>query len=340
MKKVLVTGGAGYIGSHTVVELAQAGYEPIIVDNFSNSERGAIEGIEKIIKKKVKLHIGDCSDYEFMSTIFGEERNIEGLIHFAAFKAVGESVDQPLKYYDNNIGSLVMLLKMMSQYNVTNMVFSSSCTVYGEPENLPVTELSPRLKANSPYGNTKQICEDIINDVAESSNAKMKAIALRYFNPVGAHPSGDIGELPIGTPNNLVPYVLQTAAGIREQLTVYGNDYETPDGTCIRDYIHVVDLAKSHVQAINYLVSLDGKHYYDTFNIGTGVGNSVLEVIQKFESLSGVRLNYVVGKRREGDVEVVYGNVNKARTIMNWKAELTLSDALRDAWRWQQQLGK
>jgi len=339
-RKILVTGGAGYIGSHTVVELFNAGYVPIIIDDFSNSEKSAIKGIEKILGQSVKLYIGDCNDSSFLHKVFKEEGEISGVIHFAAFKAVGESVNEPLKYYQNNIGSLLSVLEAMKTFNITDIVFSSSCTVYGEPEELPVTEDSPIQKATSPYGNTKQICEEILYDEAQSMSTTIKAIALRYFNPVGAHPSANIGELPLGTPNNLVPYVTQTAAGLRKELTVFGNDYNTVDGTCIRDYIHVVDLAKAHVKAIDYLSQKENQNLYDTFNIGTGKGNSVMEVINTFEQISGTKLHYTVGSRRIGDVEKVYGDVRKAKEVLAWKSIFTLNDALTDAWRWQQVHGK
>lgn len=336
MSKILVTGGAGYIGSHTVVELHNSGYTPIIVDNFCNSEKNAISGIESIIKTPVKLYEGDCNDVEFMNNLFLAEKDIAGVIHFAAFKAVGESVENPLAYYKNNVGSLVVLLELMNKHNAVNLVFSSSCTVYGQPDQLPVTELSPIKPAESPYGNTKQICEEVIVDTVNSKSA-LKAIALRYFNPIGAHPSSKIGELPLGVPNNLIPFVTQTAAGIRKELTVFGDDYNTPDGTCIRDYIHVVDLAKAHVKSLDYL-NKQGFSFYDTFNIGTGKGNSVLEVVNAFEKVSGEKLNYIVGPKRAGDVEQVYGVVDKANKALGWKTELTLDDALKDAWNWQKTL--
>jgi UDP-glucose 4-epimerase len=336
-RKILVTGGAGYIGSHTVVELANAGFVPIIVDDFSNSEKSAIAGIEKIIGQAVKLHIGDCNNSSFLHKVFKEEEDISGVIHFAAFKAVGESVNQPLKYYQNNIGSLLSVLEAMKTFNIEDIVFSSSCTIYGEPVKLPVTESSPVQKATSPYGNTKQICEEILCDEVNSLNGNCKAIALRYFNPIGAHPSASIGELPLGSPNNLVPYVTQTAVGLRKELTVFGDDYNTADGTCVRDYIHVVDLAKAHVKSIDYLSQRENISLFDSFNIGTGKGNSVMEVIHTFEQISGVKLQYTIGPRRTGDVEKVYGDVNKAEKILNWKANLTLNDALIDAWKWQKQ---
>lgn len=339
MTKILVTGGAGYIGSHTVVELLNAGFDPVIIDNFSNSERRIIDGIEKISAKKVNLYEGDCNSLQFIKDVLRRESNVSGVIHFAAYKAVGESVAQPLRYYQNNVGSLLTILDGMKYCQVSNIVFSSSCTVYGAPKVLPVTEESSFQKPESPYGNTKQICEGIIKDIAHGQDTKMNSIALRYFNPIGAHPSANIGELPLGTPNNLVPFVTQTAAGLREELTVFGDDYDTNDGTCIRDYIHVVDLAKAHVQAIKHLLRSDKGSSYEAFNIGTGSGNSVLEIINIFEKASGVHLNYKIGARRDGDVMEVYGDVNKAKELMGWEAHLTVADALADAWRWQKKLG-
>jgi len=338
-KKILVTGGAGYIGSHTVVELFNAGYEPIVLDNFSNAEESVLKRIEEIIKTPVKLYNGDCNDEKFLQDILEKEQTISGIIHFAAYKAVGESVDEPLKYYENNIGSLVTLLKNIPKYNTPYFVFSSSCTVYGQPDQLPVTEQTPKKEAESPYGNTKRICEEIIEDTIKS-NAPIKAIALRYFNPIGAHPTSLIGELPLGVPNNLVPFVTQTAAGIRDKLTVFGDDYNTPDGTCIRDYIHVVDLAKAHVKAFEYLGKQSPPNFLDIFNIGTGKGNSVLEVLKTFEKVSSQSLNYSIGPRRAGDVESIYANVDKATQLLNWKAELSLEQALLDSWNWQKTLEK
>lgn len=335
--KIIVTGGAGYIGSHTVVELAKAGYEPVIIDNFENAEKSAVSGIQEILGRAVKVYEGDCNDYNFVENMLEKEGPIAGIIHFAAYKAVGESVQQPLKYYKNNIGSLLVLLELMSKYQVPKLVFSSSCTVYGQPDQLPVTEQTPKKPAESPYGNTKQVCEEVIEDVVKSGTP-LKAVALRYFNPIGAHPSAKIGELPLGVPNNLVPFVAQTADGKLEKLTVFGNDYNTPDGTCIRDYIHVVDLAQAHVSAIRYLESTDQSSFYDIFNVGTGRGNSVLEVIKTFEEVNNIGLNYTIGARRPGDVEKVYADVTKANDLLHWQARLTLADALRDAWRWQQVL--
>ncbi|MCR4343594.1 MAG: UDP-glucose 4-epimerase GalE [Candidatus Scalindua sp.] len=333
-KKILVTGGAGYIGSHTVVELYHSGFQTVIVDNFSNSEKRVLDGIKAIIKQPVTLYEGNCNDETFLKNVFQQEPDITGVIHFAAYKAVGESVQKPLDYYQNNIGSLMTLLKVMSAFHVSNLVFSSSCTVYGQPDQLPVTEQSPKKMAESPYGNTKQICEEILEDFVKSQ-AQLKVTLLRYFNPIGAHPSAHIGELPIGVPNNLVPFIMQTASGIREKLTVFGDDYNTPDGTCIRDYIHVVDLAKAHVKSLYYLEQREGSSFFDIFNLGTGQGNSVMEVIKAFEQIQKEHLNYTIGPRRSGDVEQVYANVDKAGTLFNWKAELSLEEALIDAWRWQ-----
>lgn len=334
MKKIIVTGGAGYIGSHTVVELFNNGYEPIIVDNFCNSKKSVLEGIQQIIGARIKLYEGDCTDKSFMRGVFKIEQPV-GAIHFAAYKAVGESVEKPLAYYHNNIESLIVLLECMEDFNCQNLVFSSSCTVYGAPDTLPVTEESPIKKAESPYGFTKQVAEQLIEDCSKS-NKNLSAIALRYFNPIGAHPSAKIGELPLGVPNNLVPFVTQTAAGIRDTLTIFGDDYSTPDGTNIRDYIHVVDLAKAHVKTLDYIGKQ--KDLYDVINIGTGKGNSVLEVVKTFEQVSGNPLNYKIGSRRQGDVEQVYASVEKAKKVLGWQAELSLKDALRNAWHWQQSL--
>ncbi|QMU31249.1 UDP-glucose 4-epimerase GalE [Adhaeribacter radiodurans] len=332
--KIVVTGGAGYIGSHAVVELFAAGYEPIIIDNFVNSQESALDGIQAIINATVKCHKIDCTDKEALRQVFQEEGTILGVIHFAAYKAVGESVKEPLKYYHNNVGSLVALLEVMTEFNVNKLVFSSSCTVYGIPDQLPVTEATPVKKANSPYGNTKQICEDILSDLARSSDSNIYSIALRYFNPVGAHPSAKIGELPLGVPNNLVPFITQTAMGIREKLTVFGNDYDTPDGSNIRDYIHVVDLAKAHVVAIDRLVQNKGEQI-EFFNIGTGWGNSVLEVIHTFEKVTGQKLNYVIGPRRAGDVPQIYADVAKSTQELGFKTELGLEESLKSAWDWE-----
>lgn len=333
--KILVTGGAGYIGSHTVVELQNEGFDALIIDDYRNSEKDVPERIAQITNKPVKVYEGDCASPELLKKVFKEEGQIDGVIHFAADKAVGESMQQPLKYYHNNIGSLVALLQACVDNKTQNFVFSSSCTVYGEPDSLPVTEANPVKQAESPYGNTKQISEEILNDSIKAG-FDLKTIALRYFNPIGAHPSALIGELPIGIPNNLVPFITQTAAGIREQLTVFGDDYDTPDGTNIRDYIHVVDLARAHVAALRYLKN--SEKGYSVFNVGTGKGNSVLEVIKTFEKVTGQKLNYKIGKRRAGDVVAVYAATGYANKELGWQAQLSLSDALADAWRWQQKL--
>ncbi len=334
--KILVTGGAGFIGSHTVVELHDAGYQPVVLDNFYNSKPGVMEGLEKITGKKFPLYQTDCNDFNELDAVFEKER-FDGVIHFAAYKAVGESVDQPLMYYQNNLGTLLNLLEICRKHQVSNFVFSSSCTVYGEPDTLPVTENTPRKPATSPYGNTKSICEDIIRDFV-LSKAPVKAISLRYFNPIGAHPSAEIGELPLGIPGNLVPYITQVAAGIREKLSVFGNDYDTPDGTCIRDFIHVTDLAKAHVKALEKIDKTDVASYYDVFNVGTGQGHSVLEVIRTFEQVNDLTLNYSFEPRRPGDVIKIYAQSDKINSELNWKAEKTLAESLSDAWRWQQKL--
>ena len=339
MKKIIVTGGTGYIGSHTVVELANAGYEPVIIDDFSNSEPLVLSKLENIIGRKTAFHEGDVCDPVFLSGVFSKEKEIYGVIHFAAFKAVGESVQKPIKYYRNNMSSTMVLLEVMKRFKCENLVFSSSCTVYGQADVLPVTEETPRKEAESPYGNTKKICEDIIRDTIQSGRG-LKAVALRYFNPIGAHPSSHIGELPLGVPANLVPFITQTAAGIRDSLTVFGNDYNTPDGTCIRDYIHVTDLATAHVKSIEYLGRTGGDKTYDTFNVGVGKGYSVLEVIKAFEKGTGVKLNYKIAGRRAGDVEQIYADTTKATNLLHWKAEKTLEEALKDAWEWQLLLQK
>ncbi|WP_212592984.1 UDP-glucose 4-epimerase GalE [Spirosoma agri] len=335
--KILVTGGAGFIGSHTVVSLVEAGFEPVIVDDFSNSERSVLAGLRTILGRDVVCYPADCNDAAAMEAILQKEA-ISGVIHFAAYKAVGESVQQPMKYYRNNLDSLMLLLELMPKYGIKNLVFSSSCTVYGQPEQLPVTEETPRLPAQSPYGNTKAISEDIIRDTVQA-NVPIRALALRYFNPIGAHPSAEIGELPLGVPANLIPFITQTAAGIRPSLTVYGDDYNTPDGTCIRDYIHVVDLAEAHVQALRKLSELTTDASYDVINIGTGRGETVLNIIKTFEQETGVKLNYTLGPRRPGDVEQVYADVTKANNVLDWTASRSLAESLRDAWRWQQKLG-
>lgn len=337
MRKVLVTGGAGFIGSHTCVELAAAGFDPVIVDDLRNSEERALDGIARIISRKPSIHRIDCCDVSAMERMFSTEGPIHGAIHFAADKAVGESVTDPLKYYHNNIGSLALLLRLMKKHGVKRIVFSSSCTVYGQPEQLPVTETAPDRNAMSPYGFTKIVCEQMLRDTT-TSDATVRAVLLRYFNPVGAHPSAHIGELPLGVPNNLVPFVTQTAAGLREQLTVFGDNYDTPDGSCIRDYIHVVDLAKAHVRALQWMEE-PGSTTCEVFNIGTGNGNSVFEVINAFKQAANADLPYVVGPRRTGDTTAVYADTTKSREVLRWAPTLSLHDALRDAWRWQQALG-
>lgn len=335
MQNILVTGGAGYIGSHTVVELHNAGYNPIIVDNLSNSRKSVLTGLKNITGKDFTFYQIDCNDKDAFRQVF-KAHEISGVIHFAAYKAVGESVAKPLEYYENNVGSLMTLIRLMKEEGVEKLIFSSSCTVYGQPDQLPVTEQSPKKTAESPYGNTKQVCEEIIEDTSISDKS-FRAIALRYFNPVGAHPSSEIGELPLGVPNNLVPFITQTAAGWREQLTVFGDDYDTEDGSCIRDYIHVVDLAKAHVKSLEYLT----KHAnlsFDIFNIGTGKGNTVLEIVNTFEEVSGVKLNYRIGERRSGDIEKIYADVTKSSETLGWKTEKSLKDSLKDSWNWQKTL--
>lgn len=340
-QRILVTGGTGFIGSHTTVELQEAGYEVIIIDNLSNSRADVVDGIEKITGIRPHFENIDCCDIEALDKVFSKYEGIEGIIHFAASKAVGESVEKPLLYYRNNINSLLNLLELMPKHGVKGIIFSSSCTVYGQPtpENLPVTEQSPIQKALSPYGNTKQINEEIIQDYVHSG-AHIKSIILRYFNPIGAHPSALIGELPIGVPLNLIPYVTQTAAGIREKLRVFGNDYNTADGTCIRDYIYVVDLAKAHVKAMSRILDNPEAQPVEIFNIGTGEGVSTLQIIKRFEAVTGVKLNWEFAPRREGDIEKVWGNVDKANTILGWKADANLDDVLLSAWRWQQKLSE
>ncbi|MDO4822651.1 MAG: UDP-glucose 4-epimerase GalE [Bacteroidales bacterium] len=336
---VLVTGGTGFIGSHTTVELQQAGYNVVIIDNLSNSNDNVLDGIEKITGIRPAFEKVDCCDFEALEGVFKKYNDIKGIIHFAASKAVGESVEKPLMYYRNNLNSLINLLELMPKYGVEGIIFSSSCTVYGQPseENLPVTEKAPIQKAESPYGNTKQINEEIIQDYIHSG-ANIKSIILRYFNPIGSHPSSHIGELPNGVPANLIPYLTQTAIGIRECLTVFGNDYDTPDGSCIRDYIYVVDLAKAHVAAMARILDGKSEDAVEIFNIGTGHGCSVLELINSFEKATGVKLNYKIGGRREGDIEAIWGNVDKANSILGWKADTPLDDILLSAWNWQKHL--
>ena len=335
MKKVLVTGGLGFIGSHTVVELQNEGFEVIIIDNLSNSSIEVLDKITSITGIKPEYHNIDLKD-KLAVKIFFEHHPVDGIIHFAASKAVGESVQMPLEYYENNIGSLVYILQELKANNLNNFIFSSSCTVYGQADELPITENAPIKPAESPYGNTKQIGEEIIKDATKVSN--LKAIALRYFNPIGAHESAKIGELPIGVPQNLIPFVVQTAAGIREELSVFGSDYDTPDGTAVRDYIHVVDLAKAHIVALKRLIENNNKAQFEIFNLGTGKGNSVLEVIQSFEKVTGKKVNYKLVDRRAGDITAAYADTNYANDELGWKTELSLDDALLSAWKWQETL--
>lgn len=335
---ILVTGGTGFIGSHTTVELQQAGYNVVIIDNFSNSKMEVLDGIEGITGIRPAFENVDLRDFEATEKVFAKYPDIEGIIHFAASKAVGESVQKPLLYYRNNIVSLVNLLELMPKYNVKGIIFSSSCTVYGQPtpENLPVTENAPIQAALSPYGNTKQVNEEIIRDFIHSG-ANIKSVILRYFNPIGAHPSALIGELPNGVPMNLIPFVTQTAIGVRKELKIFGNDYNTPDGTCIRDYIYVVDLAKAHVAAMARVLDKDTEPV-EYFNIGTGTGVSTLEVVESFERATGVKVNWQFAPRREGDIEKVWGNVDKANKVLGWKADTPLEDVLNSAWKWQLKL--
>lgn len=334
MAKILVTGGTGYIGSHTVVELQQQGYEVVIVDNLSNSTIDVVGGIEKITGIRPAFENVDCTDYVNMDRILDKYPDIDAVIHFAASKAVGESVEKPLLYYRNNLVSLINILQLMPIHKIKNLVFSSSCTVYGQPDVLPVTEQAPIKPAQSPYGNTKQVGEEVIRDTAYS-NDYYQAILLRYFNPIGAHPSAEIGELPNGVPNNLLPFVTQTAIGIRKQLQVFGNDYDTPDGSCIRDYINVVDLAKAHVISVKRMLENKTKSNVETFNLGTGRGLSVLEIINTFEKVNGVKVPHKIVDRRPGDVEKVWADPSFANNELGWVAEETVEETLRSAWKWE-----
>lgn len=333
-ERILVTGGTGYIGSHTTVELQQAGYDVIIIDNLSNSNEGVLDGIEKITGIRPHFVKGDCTDITTLHKLFEDYPGIKGIINFAASKAVGESVQKPLLYYRNNLNTLINLLELMPQFGVKGIVFSSSCTVYGEPDVNPIDETAPIKPATSPYGNTKQISEEIIHDYI-ASGAPIKSILLRYFNPVGAHPSACIGELPLGVPQNLVPFLTQAAAGIRDKLTVFGNDYNTPDGSCIRDYIDVVDLAKAHVIAMKRMLDNPDAPDLEVFNLGTGRGLSVLELINAFETATGVKVPYVIGERRAGDIEKIWAEPTKANNVLGWKAEADIKDTMRNAWAWQ-----
>lgn len=333
-QKILVTGGTGYIGSHTCVELINAGYEVVIIDNLSNSNIGVLDGIEAITGVRPVFVQGDCTDIATLTRMFEDNPGIKGIINFAASKAVGESVQKPLLYYRNNLNTLVNLLELMPRFGVEGIVFSSSCTVYGEPDVNPIDETAPIKPATSPYGNTKQISEEIIRDYV-ASGQPVKSIILRYFNPVGAHPSALIGELPLGVPNNLVPYLTQAAAGLRPMLTVFGDDYNTPDGSCIRDFIDVVDLAKAHVVAMSRMLDGKGADAIEVFNLGTGKGVSVLELISSFRRATGVEVPYKIGPRRAGDIEKIWAEPTKANTVLGWKAEVPIDETMRNAWAWQ-----
>ncbi|MBS3738830.1 UDP-glucose 4-epimerase GalE [Mesohalobacter halotolerans] len=337
--KILVTGGLGFIGSHTVVALLEKNYEVVIVDNLSNTSIDVLEGITRITGKTPDFHQIDIRNKSELIQFFDNTPDISGIIHFAAFKAVGESVEKPLDYYENNVSALVYLLKESRKLKQPKFIFSSSCTVYGQAETLPITENAPVQKANSPYGNTKQIDEEIIQDYIRSGG-DLEAISLRYFNPIGAHPSALIGELPIGVPQNLVPYVTQTAAGKRQELSVFGDDYPTKDGTCIRDYIHVMDLADIHAIALEKLMKKDNSQKYDVFNVGTGKGNSVLDVVNTFEKVNDVKLPYKIVDRRPGDVTAAYADTTKVEKELKWKAKRSMGEALKDAWRWEQKQHK
>jgi UDP-glucose 4-epimerase len=334
--KIVVTGGLGFIGSHTVVELQNEGFEVVAIDNLSNSSESVLDGIEKISGKKPIFEKMDLRDKASVQNFFKKHNDVSGVIHFAASKAVGESVENPLLYYENNINALVYVLQELKELVNANFIFSSSCTVYGQAEIMPITENASIQPAASPYGNTKQIGEEIITDVAKVTN--INAILLRYFNPIGSHPSAEIGELPLGIPQNLVPFITQTAIGMREKLSVYGDDYPTPDGTAIRDYIHVVDLAKAHVIAMQRLLNKKNLAKVETFNLGTGTGSSVLEVITAFEKVSGQKLNYQIVGRREGDITSAYANTDKANTVLGWTAKSTLEDSLASAWKWEKKI--
>ncbi|MFH0761818.1 MAG: UDP-glucose 4-epimerase GalE [Bacteroidota bacterium] len=335
---ILVTGGTGYIGSHTAVELINEGYEVVIVDNLANSTTDSLDGIEQITGIRPRFEEFDLCDNPRLEQFFQDYPNLKAIIHFAAYKAVGESVEKPLMYYRNNLNSLINLLECMDKYKVPSIVFSSSCTVYGQPKELPVTENAPILPAESPYGNTKQICEEILHDCIRSMKGSIQAIALRYFNPIGAHPSALIGELPRGIPNNLIPFVTQTAAGIRPVLKVFGNDYNTPDGSAIRDYINVVDLAAAHVTSVSRLIGMKNKSALEVFNLGTGKGSSVLEVVKTFEQVTGVKVNHTLVGRRAGDIEQTWADTTKANQVLGWKAKRTLGETLLSAWNWEKRL--
>ncbi len=336
-KLVLVTGGTGYIGSHTVVELMNEGFDVVIIDNLSNSEKSVLDGIAEITGRRPYFEQFDICDKERLNNFFKVYKKLDAIIHFAAYKAVGESIEKPLMYYQNNLTTLTNLLEGMVNYNIAHFVFSSSATVYGQPDQLPVTEEAPFKPADSPYGNTKQIAEEIIRDTVKA-NKKLKAISLRYFNPIGAHSSSLIGELPIGVPNNLVPFITQTAIGIRDELKVFGNDYNTPDGSAIRDYINVVDLAKAHVISIKRMIKNKGKSNLEVFNLGTGNGSSVLEIVKAFEKVTEEKLKYKIVDRRAGDVESVYTETKFTNEELGWKAEIGLEETLLSAWKWEKHI--
>ena len=336
MKKILVTGGCGYIGAHTILDLIENGFEPICVDNNSRSSTALLQGIKIISGIAVKNYKVDLCNFDDTYAIFQENNNIEGIIHFAAFKAVGESVEKPILYFENNLSSLINILKCVKEFNIPNLIFSSSCTVYGSPDEIPVTEQTPQKPAESPYGATKQMGEEIVKDVTKTGGTQ--SILLRYFNPVGAHPSALIGELPLGKPENLVPAITQTAIGKIKRLTVYGNDYPTRDGSCVRDYIHVCDIAHAHILALQYLINKKNTSPCEIFNLGTGNGFTVLEVIHSFEKVTGVKLNYIIGPRRPGDIIAIYANNSLAKSILNWIPEFSLDEMMSSAWKWELKL--
>ncbi len=332
--KILVTGGAGFIGSHTVAELVHGAYEVVLIDNLERSDYSLVEGIEQITRTKVAFYKIDCLDSQALDDLFTKNK-FSSVIHFAAFKSVSESVIRPVEYYKNNVGSLITLLEVMKKHQVNDLIFSSSCTVYGQPDSIPVKESAPFKRAESPYGATKQICERILEDAASIG---FRVISLRYFNPIGAHPSALIGELPIGIPSNLVPYITQTAVGVREKLTVYGGDYNTPDGSCLRDFIHVLDVATAHVKAIEYLFERKESNVFEAFNLGTGIGVSVLELIRKFIEVTGVKVPYTIGSRRSGDIEKVYADPSKINQAFGWKTKYSLGESLLHAWQWEKKI--
>lgn len=336
-KKILVTGGAGYIGAHTAVELHESGFIPILVDNFSKSDHTLLQGIGQLVGSTPKFYEGDCTDKEFLDVVFETEKDLAGVMHFAAYKSVVESVKNPIKYYRNNINSLLSLLEVMEGHGVFRFIFSSSCTVYGEPESIPVDENAPFRQAESPYGATKQIGERILEDAVKASKS-LQVISLRYFNPIGAHPSALMGERPMDIPDNLVPYITQTASGKRKKLVIFGNDYDTPDGTCVRDFIHVVDLAKAHVCSIQKLMEAQKKASFDVYNLGTGEGVSVLHLVKEFISVTGIDLAYEIGPRRPGDVVRTFANPHKAQVELGWQTKYSIREALQHAWAWEKRI--